>query len=273
MSYASVMVHVEPGAASDARVRIAGDVADRFGASLIGLAGGALRPSHIPDGQMVPSEIEAEINRSAGALADLERHFLQVANAPGRQLEWRACAEFPADALTVNARAADMVVIGKTGAPGEPWQATDPTAVLLKAGRPVLLVPPNVQTLSAKKVLIAWQDSREARRAVHDALPMLEKADEILLTHVCEQGDADAAKESVQDIKRYLSRHRIGVSAGVMMLAGGSVTEELLRLAGSERIDLIVAGACGHNRLGEWIFGGVTRTLLAQTPICCLFSH
>lgn len=145
--------------------------------------------------------------------------------------------------------------------------------MLLRAGRPVLVVPPTVQSLRASKILIAWQDSREARRAVRDSLPLLEQADQILLTQICEQPDAGQAKASLHDVATYLSRHRIGVSPGIMLKAEGSVADELIRVAQLERIDLIVVGAYGHSRLGEWVFGGVTADLLARSPVCCLFSH
>ena len=124
-----------------------------------------------------------------------------------------------------------------------------------------------------RKILIAWHDSREARRAVRDSIPFLQQADEILLTQVCDEGAKERAKGSVSDVAQYLSRHRIGASAGIMLKASGSVADELIRVADYETVDLIVAGAYGHSRLGEWIFGGVTRELLAGSPVCCLFSH
>ena len=71
---------------------------------------------------------------------------------------------------------------------------------------------------------------------------------------------------------RYLSHHRIEVSPRVI-LDKGSGAEQLIQIAREERADLLVTGAYGHSRLGEWIFGGVTRELLASSPICCLMSH
>ena len=108
---------------------------------------------------------------------------------------------------------------------------------------------------------------------MRDSLPFLAQADEILLTQVCEQNESEPARASVRDVAHYLSRHRIGASAGIMLKAGGSVTDELLRVAAFENVDLIVCGAYGHSRLGEWVFGGVTRDLLDRSPVCCLFSH
>ncbi len=179
----------------------------------------------------------------------------------------------PNEAVAHEARAADLLIIGREPSSDDPFLSLNPGTVVLRTGRPVLAVPRSVHELKAKKILIAWQDSREARRAVRDSLPFLAQADEILLTQVCEQDESEPARASVRDVAHYLSRHRIGASAGIMLKAAGSVTDELLRVAAFENIDLIVCGAYGHSRLGEWMFGGVTRDLLDRSPVCCLFSH
>jgi nucleotide-binding universal stress UspA family protein len=75
------------------------------------------------------------------------------------------------------------------------------------------------------------------------------------------------------DVARYLSLHRIEANRKVVLEQQGSGAEELIRVAEEERADLLVTGAYGHSRLGEWIFGGMTRQLLAKSPICCLMSH
>jgi nucleotide-binding universal stress UspA family protein len=180
----------------------------------------------------------------------------------------------PNDAVAHEARAADLLVIGREPSSDDPFVSLNPGTVILRTGRPVLAVPRSAHELKAKKILIAWQDSREARRAVRDSLPFLAQADEILLTQVCEQDESELARASVRDVSHYLARHRIGASAGIMLKASGeSVTDELLRVAARENIDLIVCGAYGHSRLGEWVFGGVTRDLLNRSPVSCLFSH
>jgi nucleotide-binding universal stress UspA family protein len=81
------------------------------------------------------------------------------------------------------------------------------------------------------------------------------------------------AKRHVDDIARFLTRHRISVGSAVAAHTEGSVADELLRVARAEGADLIVAGAYGHSRLGEWIFGGVTKDLLASSPVCCLLAN
>jgi nucleotide-binding universal stress UspA family protein len=84
---------------------------------------------------------------------------------------------------------------------------------------------------------------------------------------------AFAAQEHIDDVARYLTRHRISGGPRVIIHQEGSGAAQLVRLAQDEGADLIVAGAYGHSRLGEWMFGGMTRDLLATSPICCLMSH
>lgn len=273
MSYAAILAYSEGDAASDARIRLSAGLADRFSATLIGLAAGAPHPPVMADGMLVGREIEAEVKDIASELAQKEKKFLAIAANSSRSVEWRSSNELPNDALADEARSADLIVIGRDATSQDPFRSLDPGSVLLKVGRPVLAVPPAVTSLSARKILVAWHDSREARRAVRDAIPFLKLADEILLTEVSEQGAADDAKSSVHDVAKYLSRHRIRVSAGVMLKSSGSVGDELIRIAEYEKADLIVSGAYGHSRLGEWVFGGVTRDLLNRSPVCCLFSH
>jgi nucleotide-binding universal stress UspA family protein len=272
MSYASILVYTDGDQASDHRVRLATELAGQFRASLIGMAACAPRPPVIA-ADMIASEIEAELNTLSAELAEKERKFFAIAAQPDRKAEWRASYKLPNDAIAEESRAADLVIIGREQKPHDPFRSVDPGAVILRAGRPVMVAPSRVDSSIKKKILIAWQDSREARRVVSDCLPFLDNADEILLTQVCEQDEAKSAKESVHEVAKYLSRHRISADAGIMLKAGGSVADELIRVAETEKVDLIVAGAYGHSRLGEWVFGGVTRELLARSPVCCLFSH
>src|SRR5262249_41476521 len=121
--------------------------------------------------------------------------------------------------------------------------------------------------------VVAWKDTRESRRAVRDALPFLQEAKEVVLVEVGEHESQSQAKKNLADVAAYLVRHQVVVAAEVWRRPPGLVAAELLRVVQEEKEDLIVAGGYGHSRLGEWIFGGVTRELLAASPVCCLLSH
>jgi nucleotide-binding universal stress UspA family protein len=120
---------------------------------------------------------------------------------------------------------------------------------------------------------VAWKDTRECRRAVRDALPLLQRANEVLLVGIDEGESESSAKKTLSDVATYLLRHRIAAAHEIWRPTRGPVPAELLHLVEDERADLIVAGGYGRTRLGEWIFGGVTHELLTSSPVCCMLSH
>jgi nucleotide-binding universal stress UspA family protein len=154
-----------------------------------------------------------------------------------------------------------------------PTRLVDPGEAILKMGRPTLVVPEGVSSLRAEHIVIGWKDTREARRAVRDALPFLQQATRVTIVEACGSGDEKTALERLDSVAHYLSLHRIKGGPRVMLEQKGSGAAQLIRIAQEERADMLVNGAYGHSRLGECIFGGMTRELLATSPICCLMSH
>jgi nucleotide-binding universal stress UspA family protein len=134
-------------------------------------------------------------------------------------------------------------------------------------------VPAAVKSLVADHVVIGWKDTREARRAVKDALPFLHQAKRVTVVEVCKKDEMDIARHHVVDVVRYLAQHKIKAESRVEIQAQGSGADQIITLAEDEGADLMVTGAYGHSRLNEWIFGGMTRDLLTSSPICCLMSH
>ena len=132
-------------------------------------------------------------------------------------------------------------------------------------------MPDGIDKLPARRIVVAWKDSRESRRAVRDAVPFLRDAQEVMIVEVCEP--AAPSRTSMDDVADYLLRHEVVVGAKTSLQAIGSVADEILQFARQEKADLIVAGGYGRSLLGEWIFGGVTRDLLANASLCCLFSN
>ncbi len=268
-----MMVHVAVDAASDARIRLAAALADRWSSILIGVSA-CMLPSYPAEGAyfVTPEFVEEERRAMAASLKRAEEGFRAIAGA-GRAVEWRSEIDLPDDYFVEQARAADLVIVGRDPSPGGVTRTIDPGAVLLKAGRPVLVVPPGVDRLKAERVVIGWKDGREGRRALRDSLPLLEGAKAVAIVEVCEKGMMARGRKNVDDVARYLARHQIAVGSAATVDAATSVENELIRVANSEGADLIVAGAYGHSRLGEWIFGGVTRELLVASPICCLLAN
>jgi nucleotide-binding universal stress UspA family protein len=173
--------------------------------------------------------------------------------------------------LPAKTRAADLVVIGSRPAADDVSHTFDPGEVLLAAGRPVLIAPQGHAALSARRILIAWKDTREARRAVQSALPFLQQAEHVTLVEVAENLLEAQAQAHLADVEAYLSRHGIEVGVKAVLNPHGAIAHQLTTAASDNGADLIVAGAYGHTRLGEWIFGGATRGLLHTSRPCCLF--
>jgi nucleotide-binding universal stress UspA family protein len=274
VAYATVMVHVDLNGASDGRIRLAATLAGRFESTLIGISACMLPPYPAEGAYFVtPEYVEEERRDMAAALKRTEDAFRTIVGADRPKIEWRSDIELPDDYLVLQARAADLVIIGRDRSPGGICRTIDPGTTILKVGRPVLAVPPSIDTLRAERVVIGWKDSREARRALQDSFPLLHEAKFVAIVEVCDKGMEAPGRLHVDDVARYLARHRISVGSVVAAHTENSVASELIRVAKTEGADLIVTGAYGHSRLDEWVFGGVTRNLLASSPVCCLLSN
>jgi nucleotide-binding universal stress UspA family protein len=272
MSYATLMVHVD--GKMDGRVSVAADLARRFDAHLIGIASGAPISVVLGEEALNDAAPETPLLRDMKTLLDEKgQQFCAAVGTSSRRAEWRSVVGLQADMVAREARAADLIIIGNARESRDPFRALDPGSLILKSGRPVLVVPSSVTSLSPERIAMAWKDVREARRAVQDALPSLQQAENVMIVEVCEQGGGDQATSGLRDVANYLGRHGVEIIAERALSADVTATNSLLRLIESENINLMVAGGYGHSRLGEWAYGGVTRDLLAESPICCLFSH
>jgi nucleotide-binding universal stress UspA family protein len=275
MSYATLMVHVDVDAKLGGHVTVAAELADRFQAHLIGIAGWAPMSVFLADeARDDPTPSEPHLQDMRTLLEQKGKEFRAAVGGSGRSVEWRSVLDYPTEAVAREARAADLVIVGNDRKNPDPFRALDPGGLLLKTGRPVLVVPSGVTSFAPKRIAIAWKDVREARRAVQDALPFLQKAESVMIVEVSEEsGDGNQALQGARDVARYLGRHRIEIVTERVRPADVTAANSLLRLIGDENINLIVAGAYGRSRLGEWAFGGVTRDLMTESRICCLFSN
>ncbi|UPT89211.1 universal stress protein [Bradyrhizobium barranii subsp. apii] len=147
-------------------------------------------------------------------------------------------------------------------------------AIIFGSGRPTLVVPeaPSSRAVDLNKVVVAWDFSRAAARAVSDAIPIMEKAREVCILTVTNE-KAIPSKRSSSELAKNLSRHGIDVVIEEVDAAGRAIGDVLAAQIESRRADLLVMGAYGHSRLREFILGGATRSILTKPPIPVLFSH
>lgn len=276
MTYRTLLVAVDQGADSDARVSFACDLAAGMNAHLIGTSGAALSTPPMDDlytgGAMLGEALalfrdlaEAEVR---GALA----RFHELVGSRRDRTEWRGRLGLPADIVVHEARAADLVILGRRSSRA-PAHAVDPADVLMAIGRPVLVLPPQPdRDPSGWPAVIAWKDSRESQRAAAAALPLLRHASTVHVLEVCDD-DAETARARTADVVSWLGRHGVEAEAHVKTCDQRTAAQTILDFAASQNAGLIVAGGYGHARLREWALGGVTHELLASATISVLFSH
>ena len=273
MSFAAMMVHVDVDRDCEQRVELAVRLAGRFRAALIGVAGLQPQPAFAAAGVVVYSEpIRRDDRKMTACFNEMATRFC----LKGKELEhveWRASLRPVADVLLQEARAADLIIVDSRDPAGNAADFADPGVILLRAGRPVLVVPKAVGGLALRRAVVAWKDTRECRRAVRDAVPLLQRADQVLLLGLGEDDTESQARQALIDVGDYLVRHGVVVSDQIWERPRGPVAGRLLHFVRAEQADLIVAGGYGHSRLGEWIFGGVTHELVAASPVCCMLSH
>ena len=279
MTYATLIVQADADEDGKARIALAAGLARDFGAMLIGVAARDLMPPVTAPvaGPVVVAALlatqEGDIRKQLDAA---EQQFRAAAAKQDQRLSWRSEIDDPAKVFAREGRAADLLVVGRRpeSASSHPSRHMDPGEILMRAGRPSLVVPPGLSHLDAAHVVVAWRDSREARRAVADALPLLKRATSVLVLEVCDTViDQEDTKAVVDDVADYLSRHGVAATAETRLLREASVSAELLLAAEQRGAELVVAGGYAHSRLQEWVFGGLTRTLLGHFPKCCLLSH
>ena len=276
MSYKTILVHIDPGKRCSARVDVAIRLAQQHDAHLVALH--AIAPFEPPGyvmAEMGPAIIEGHRGVVANELARTEVAFnKQVVAAGLRNVEWRSAVDDLVDAMTLHARYADLVVIGQADVSENAHvPAGFPERLVLAAGRPVLILPTvgSFATIG-KRILIAWNTSREATRAVVDAIPLLQRADTVHVMAVNPRA-GDHGTVPGADIGLYLARHGVRVEVKADHGAEIDVGNELLSRAADLDADLMVMGGYGHSRLKEWVLGGVTRTILESMTAPVLMSH
>lgn len=269
MSYKSILVNLDIDGPSSAVIKLASNLAKRFEARLIGLSSADIPPPVVSaDGMVFDGEsFQLQREEIEKRLQDLRSEFeKQVGGAV--ETEWRDAVCNPTRFLVDSARAANLIVTASRG--GNSYRAVDVGSVALDAGRPVLVTATDVEHVLAKTVLVGWKDTREARRAVADALPFLVQANEVVVATVVPGPDVSAS-ENLADVAAFLEHQ--GARARTEVLTDDGNGHRLIEFAKSLHADLVVSGAYGHSRIREWAFGGVTRALLEEDRLNRFMSY
>ena len=274
--YSTLMVYLDPYADNTGLLQITADLAERFDAGVLGVSACRLVGRGSDVSKLAGGVVDTGREELEDALEATRESLQAVLQPSGRHLEWRSIVN-PGRleaAVIRQARGADLVIV----AANYPGSLTEGTPFLntgdlvMQAGRPLLIVPPSIAKVTARNILVAWKDTREARRAVSDALPLLQTADRANVVEIAGKKDIAESRQSVADVVRWLKWHGVK-AAGEAVPEQGRNAHQLDAISKAEGADLIVAGAYHHRRFRQWALGGVTRNLLLNGDLCTLVSH
>ena len=277
MNYASVMVYMDDRAVGERRLSLASEIAVRFDARVLGIMGSPAESPVIDaytGGAMLGEMLSLVRDVAEADLKKAELAFWEGAGARAASFEWRGATGYPCEVVGHAMRAADLIILGRRDRETLSAHAIDPGDLLMIAGRPLLIAPPHpLRGPIGEPAVVAWTDSREAQRAVQGALPMLKAASRVDVIEIAAEDGFAAAQTRTVDVADFLGRYGI-VAAGQAIRGDGSArSEQIIGFAEDCSAGLIVAGGYGHARLRQWVLGGVTHGLLANSPVCLILSH
>jgi nucleotide-binding universal stress UspA family protein len=258
--------------------RAAAALAEEWDAHLVGLhvMEGIVFYPRYPVG--LPQSIYGTVRKAQTARAGrLETAFRNATAGREARAEWRLLAaenDLPADRAVESARAADLVVMGAAPSEGDAFQQHFlQEAVIRRAGRPVLVVPPGTAPFGIDRVLAGWRDTAQATRAVHDLVPLMRSGGALRLVAFEDGPRLGDAGDQMTDLAAALARHGLEVEIARRGDRVPSVQEALEAEARDWGADLLAVGAYGHSRAYDMVLGAVSRGLLRATRMPVLFSR
>jgi nucleotide-binding universal stress UspA family protein len=279
MPLKSIAVFVEPTPSGEARLAFAARLAHRHGAHLIGifmapaLVAGSAAESFVMGRGAVREVIAQHRAKEFERIELAKRTLAAVCSREDISFEYRCLSQDDfSDNVALNSLHSDMVIActGRGGAMPVQWSAE---ALLMATGVPFILVPESWGSSAIEHVVLAWNASREARRAITDALPLLVEAKSVTILIVDPEKNPRLGEEPGADIAHYLSRHGVNVLVKQTSSQGRPVARTILEYAREHGADLVVIGAYSHARTTEMLVGGVTRSLLRDAAVPLLIAH
>jgi nucleotide-binding universal stress UspA family protein len=279
MSLKDILVHIGDTKATEVRLKTALAIAKEHKAKITGLYvvpfPTALGTMGGMDESLDPSVFETMLEHGRARATVAKKAFKALTTGSGISCSWAQAEGYLVDVLSRHGRYADLIVLGQHDgeAPFDLDRRGMPDQIILEVARPVLVVPRQGNfTKIGKNPAVAWNGSAVATRAIHDAMPILEKAKKATVLTV-EDKDAPRGNGSESDLAKHLSHH--GVRATVEKVKSEDPTDgaSLLRAVARRKADMIVMGAYGHWRLRELVLGGVTNHVLGNANVPVLMSH
>lgn len=192
------------------------------------------------------------------------------ADGPALTIELTVAEGYPPDVLTQIGGAYDLLVVPRPISGTDSGTEDMVNAALFYTGRPVLIAPPEPPEKIGGKVLLAWNRSPQAARALAGAMPVVQRAEDVLVFHVETGAKRGPSPEAIQD---YLRAHDVASTVKTEPPDHRAIGEQVMDQAREFGADLVVMGAYSHSRLRELILGGVTRALLTEADVPVLMTH
>ena len=285
MTLKDILVHLDATPRCAARVEVAAGLAARHGAHLTGLFVIDLPPPDMfygfPSAFLDLQRAEDIIERlRANATADAEQAeagFRDRLRRDGLQGEWRLAEGVTGEIVALHGRYVDLIVAGQADprASASERAVEPPADTLMACGRPLLMVPfVGDFPVVGQQVLVGWNASPEAARAVNDALPILQRARKVTVLSINpRRGIGGDGEVPAADIALHLARHGIRAEAAHTLATVIPEGDALLSYAADIGADLLVTGMYGHSRVRETVFGGVTKSLLTEMTVPVFMAH
>lgn len=275
MSYRTLMTVPILGRNNAVLLEATARLAQRVDAGVIAIA--ACRPIHAicRDYPIPASVFEEDRKQIERQIHEAELQFRSALASHSGSVEWSAhtCLEPLSVHLARESVLADLIVVSldADGTRSDATRRADLCDLVMQAGRPMLLVPSSKPSPSLDRILVGWKDTRESRRAVADGLPLLAQATDVTVVAIEDAGGAAEARSGVARVQTWLARQGIAAETTTVPPHKANA-QQLIGIAREMNAGLIVAGAAGYVRQGQWVLGGITNELL-NGDTCALVSH
>lgn len=272
----TILVHADLGKAFSSRIAFAVRQAKKHNSRLQGLY-------VIPLFQMAgyskytfPKEVlEARVAAEQEEANFAKAVFDQAVEGANIESSWSVETGDLVDTLCGVARTSNMLIMGQRDTSDlKLVDGVSPDRVILRAGRPVLVTPHvEFDERAGSHVMVAWDGSRESARALHDALPLLIKAEQVDIVTFSEKKSKAAGVASLESVTAFLIEYGVKVNGETLMLDELGVGDALLNRVVDRGANMLVMGGYGRSRLREVVLGGVTRTILDHCSIPVMMSR
>lgn len=275
MSYQNLMVHMRCGHSSEAVLQVAKKISNYSPAAILGVMAEQQTQMIYGRGYATLDFFDREQAHLREIIAVEEITFNTAFKDNLKPIKWRSVVsmEPASDFIVSHARSVDLIITGIASSDFyEGPNTANAGAIVMQAGRPVLAVPLNNNEFNLDHILVGWKDTREARRAIVDALPLLKMAKQVTILEIAERDDEAIAVERLNEIIAWLGSHYVKAKPMVSIAIDADAIQ-FINITSQLKPNVVVIGAYGHSRFREWVLGGVTNELLQSAQFNLLLSH